>query len=179
MNAPLPTAQELERLPVRAVVAYAARAARRISSQLRGIVADELLDDALRLSQSLSTTDAIGEVDSASVVAAAERVAGAYANAPATLQSPTRFFMVTSLTHAALATMYAALAADDPGYARHNMKRAAENAERATRPINALSSEDADLAMEAARRDYQVLLRAYGEHEEVVIGEPVVCFDSE
>ena len=31
--------------------------------------------------------------------------------------------------------------------------------------------------IQAARRDYEALLAAYGEHEELVVGDPVHCFD--
>lgn len=179
MNAPLPTAKELEKLPMRAVVAYAARTARRVSSELRGIVADDILDDALRLVDTVSTTYLIGEVDQASVIRAGERVAAAYAAAPDGMKSIDKFYLVFSLIQAALAATSAIEAALNPSSARHQMKSAAQEAQRAVRPIEALSSGAASAATEAARRDYDILLRKYGEHDEVVIGDPIDCFDDD
>lgn len=178
MNSPLPTVKDLEKLPLRAVVAYAARTACRISAEFRGIVADDVLDDALRLVDIVSTTHHLDEVDPASVIRASERVVAAYESAPASLQSVEKFRMLFSLVHAALAAMYALLAAVDPDNARHQMERAAQAAQRAVRPIEALNSEAASAASEAARRDYDILLREYGEHNEVVIGTPIECFGS-
>jgi hypothetical protein len=179
MPCSLPTAEELEKLSLRAVVVFAARTARRISSELRGVVPDHLLDDALRLAEAVATRDLIAEIDPASVVSAAERVAAGYADSPTAVQSPKRFSIVFALIHTALAAMYAILAAKDPNNARHQMRRAAENAQRAIRPIKALDSKVADIAIEAARQDYEILLREYGEHEDVVIGEAIHCFDTE
>src|SRR5262249_2862293 len=81
----LPTADQLSRLPLRALVAYAARNARRRSYELRGIVADQVLDDVLKLIELVSTADSISELDKPSVIRAAERVAAAYANLPDSL----------------------------------------------------------------------------------------------
>jgi len=179
-NKGLPTAEELERLPLRAIVAYAARTANRISSELRGVIADDILDDALRLVVAVSTASDIGKVDAASLIRASERFTSAYANAPLRLRSKKKLFIVTSLIHAALAGMDALIAAEDfrrePENVRYQMRCAAQSAERATRPIKALTPKAAQTATEAARKDYDILLREYGEHEEVVIGEPVHCF---
>jgi hypothetical protein len=178
VNVSLPTAKELEKLPLRAVVAYAARTARRLSSELRDVVADDILEEALRLVDTVTVADPIIQVDPASVVRASENVTSAYEAAPGDMKSVVKLRMVFSLAHAALAAMYAVLAAEDRSHARHNMKRAAEDAQRAIRPVNALTSNAASLAAQAARRDYDVLLQEYGEHEEVIIGEPVHCFDA-
>lgn len=176
MNAPLPTVKQLEKLPMRAIVAYAARTARRVSAEFRGIVPDHILDDALRLVESVSTTHLIGEVDQASVIRASERVVAAYVDAPAGMKSQEKNRMLFSLVQAALAAIHALEAAVDPSNACYQMKRASEAAQRAVRPIEALSSGAASAASEAARRDYEILLREYGEHDEVVFGDPVECF---
>lgn len=177
MNASLPTAEQLEKLTMRAVSAYAARTAHRVSAEFRGIVADDIIDDALRQVDSVSTPDLIGEVDHASVIRASERVVIAYEAAPAAMKSIERFHLLFSLIHSALAAMYVLFATDDPSNARHQMKRAARAAQRAVRPINFLGSEVVSAMTEAARRDYEILLQEYGEHDEVIIGEPVNCFE--
>ena len=179
MNTQLPTTEELERLTLRSVVAYAVRTARRITRGLHGIVADDLIADALKLAQDVSTSNFVGEIDLHAVISAAESVTAAYADAPADLQSLERFRIVFSLAHVAQTAMYAVLAAENAGGARHQMKRAAEEAQRAIHLIEVLSGTARDEAQAAARRDYDVLLREYGEQKEVILGEPVVCFDSE
>lgn len=179
MSVSLPTVEQLEKLPLRAVVAYAARTARRLSSELRGIIADEILDGVLELVELVSTTDLIGEVDKASVIRAAERVAAAYADAPDRLKSLEKFRIVFSLGHAAEAAMFALLAATDQVNASDDRRLAAEEAHHAVRPIDVLGRKAAGAAMQAARLDYEILLGEYGEHEQVVIGEPVRCFDTE
>jgi hypothetical protein len=179
MNAPLPTARELEKLPLRALVVYAARTARRLSQDLRGVVSDEILDDALRLIETVSTAEPLGVVDKAAVIRAAERVAGAYADAPDDLKSAERFRIVFSVGHAAETAMFALLAATDPSGAPHWLKDAADEAERAVRALEVLGGGGASAAREAARRDYDILVRKYGKHEEVVIGDPVDHFEDE
>lgn len=179
MNDSLPTVEELEKLPLRAVVAYAARTARRLSEELRGIVADDILDDALRLIDTVSTTYHVGEIDKASVIRAAGRIATAYAAAPADLKSAEKFLVVFSMTHAAEAAMFALLAAAEPGNAVRWRKDAVEEAQRTVCCIRVLSSEAAPAARKAARRDYEIMLQAYGEHDEVVLGNPVDCFGDE
>jgi hypothetical protein len=176
MKAPLPTAKELEKLPMRAVVAYAARTARRVSLEFRGIVEDTIIDDALRLIDSVWTTDLISQIDPASVIRASECFVAAYEAAPAGVKSVERFRLLFSLVQAALAAMHALEAAIDPSNARHQMERAVQAAQRAVRPIEVLSNGAASAVREAARRDYDILLEKYGEHDEVVIGDPVDCF---
>jgi hypothetical protein len=176
---PLPTAQELEKLPLRAVVAYAARTSRRLSAELRGIVADDILEDALRLVEAVPAAEVMAGVDKASVIRAVGKVAAAYADAPTNLKSVVRFHTVFSMTHAAETAMFAIIAATDPDNAHHQMKLAADEAERAVRSIEVLNSTAARAAIKAARQDYEILLRESGGHEEVVIGAPIKCFSEE
>lgn len=179
MNTLLPTVEELERLSVRAVVAYAARTARRLSSELKGIVANDIMDNTLRLVEKVLTADPIGEGDKTLVIRAAECVAAAYHEAPASVKSPEKSLFVFSLVQVALAAMHGVLAAEDRSNARLHMNRAARCAQQAVRPIQALNGKAASKAAEAARQDYDLLLQEYGEHEEVVVGGLVRCFGPE
>jgi len=124
-------------------------------------------------------SDHIGELDKGSIIRGVERVAGAYAAAPTANKSLKKFLIVFSLGHAAVTAVDAVLAAEDPGNALHWMKDAADEAERAVRGIRALSSERGHAAALAARADYEVLVRKYGQHDIVVIGDPVDCFEQE
>ncbi len=179
MKAPLPTAEQLERLPIRALVAYAARTARCASLQLRGIVADDILDTALRLVEAVSTTRLISEIDPVSVVCAGERVAASYANVTIAKKSAQRFRMVLSVVQATLTAMYAQLAIENTDGSRHQMARAAEAAQRTAHPIEYIRGKTGTAARKATREDYAILFRRYGEHRQVVIGEPVDCFEEE
>ena len=166
MNPTLPTAKELEKLPMRAIVAYVARTARRVSQEFRGVVADETLDEALRLIESVSTTDHIGKIDPAAIFRASERVVAGYDAAPDYLKSTPRFRLLFSLVQAGLAAAHAVEAVLDPNNAGHQIKRAALAAERAVRPIQGLNSVAAGAAREAARRDYELLFLQFGEHHQ-------------
>jgi hypothetical protein len=176
MNPTLPAAKHLEKLPLRAIVAYAARTARRLSSELRGVVADVILDHAMDLLANVAMALPFEEVDKVSVMHAAAQVAAAYADAPAALRSVERFRVVFAIGHAAEAVMFAVLAASNPDKARRLMESAALEAERATRPIEVLDSAASAAVTRATRQDYEILLRRYGERDEVVIGEPIDCF---
>ncbi len=178
MRASLPTAEELEKLPMRAVVAYAARAARRLSRALRGIVADHILDDALRHIESVATATVVPELEQLHVINAARRVIDAYDEAsPLAAESPEKFVILFSFLQAAIAATHAIEAAANPGSAGDRMKRLARAAVLAVRPINALGKSAARSATEAACEDYELLLSVYGRHDDVELGEPVRCFE--
>jgi hypothetical protein len=176
MDARLPTITELAKLPMRAIIAYAARTARRVSQRFRGIVADDTLDTSLQLIDAVTTTPAIRDLDQVSVIRAAEGVVAAYEAAPAHLQSGEKDLLVFSLVQAALAATNVIEAALDPGKAGYHMLRAARESQLAVDPIRRLGGGAAREAINAAREDYDRLLREYGEHDQVVIGDPVHCF---
>ena len=173
----LPTVEELEKLPMRALVSFAARTARRVSSEFRGIIADDILDNALRYIDSVSTAHVLDEVDPASVIRASERVVSAYEAAPAGMKSIEKIRLLFSFVHAALSAMYAILAAHNPSNSRHQLKHAAQVVQRAVGPLESLNSEAAKVMIQAARRDYEILLQKYGKYDKGVIGDPVDCFD--
>jgi hypothetical protein len=157
MNVALPTIEQLEKLPLRAVVAYAARNARRLSSELRGIVAEEVLENVLKLVESVSTTDPIGDVDKPSVIRAPVRIAGAYEDAPDGLKSLKRLRIVFAICHAGSAAAFALMAAADSVNARFKRKVAAEEAQLTVRPIEVLRRKAAYAATQAARQDYDLI----------------------
>jgi hypothetical protein len=173
MSVALPTVEQLAQLPLRAVVAYAARNAQRLSVELRGVVPNESFDKLLDLIASVSTTD-VNELDWGSVIRAAEELAAAYAAAPAPSKSLAKLRVVFALGHAAETAMFAILAARNPKFARD----AAEEAHQTVRHIGAIFPRTAvEAAKKAARQDFNDLLREYGAHAKVVIGDPVRCFD--
>jgi hypothetical protein len=177
MRTSLPTANDLEKLPLRAVVAYAARTARRVSAEFRGIVADDVLDEALRLIDDVTTTHLLADVDAVSVVRASECVVAAYEAAPAEMQSTRKNYLVFSFVQAALAATSVIEAARGPSKAWHQRKRAAREAQLAVDPIRSLEGEAAIATFKSAREDVDLLVGNYGKHDEVVIGPPIDCFN--
>ena len=175
MTRPLPTANELERLPLRAVVAYAARSVRRLSAELRGLVADDIVENVLTQVDAVCTYYFLGELDQSALYSAAADVAGAMS----TITPPAKIIIGLSLTRLATAASMVIEAAEDATRADRCMARAAKRAEKAVQAIKALDDAAAATASAAAREDYEILLREYGPQNEVVIGDPVDCFDGE
>ena len=175
MNAILPTSEDLTKLPLRAIVAYAVRTARRISFELRGVVAEHLMDELLCLVETALTTESIAGADKTLVLVAADHVAAAFTAAPVSVQSAEKALLIFSLVQASLTAMHAVLAVEDSKNARSHAKKAAECAQKTASPIKSLGNET---ALQAAQQDYASLVRAYGEHDDIVLGEPVHCFDT-
>jgi hypothetical protein len=128
------------------------------------------------LIESVTTTDLICEIDQVSIITSAERVVEAYEAAPGMVKSIKKFFILFSFVQSALAAANVLEAAANPDRTCSKMKRAASAAERAVQPVDALDTKAAISAVEAARQDYEILLAAYGKHDEVIIGKPVDCF---
>lgn len=180
MNAPLPpTAEELAKLPMRAVVAYAGRNARRLSRELRGVVAEDILDDLLGLVDSVSTASVVSELEQTPLAIAAQRLTDSYAAASDEMKSLRKFHMVFSLVNATLAAIRVIEAVVRPQGASRPMKSAAKRAHRTVWRLDALKESAARAARQAARQDYEILLSVYGEHDEVILGDPVDCFETE
>lgn len=161
---------------MRAVVAYAARTARRLSWQLEGIVPQDLLEELLGAVDSVWMTCCTDDAYVRRLVGGVQRIVTAYSTAPAGMKSLSKFRILFSLVHATFAAMDAIQAAAAPARASHRMKRLARAAHRAVRPIHALTNSALRAALSAAREDYEILLKRYGEHEEVTVGDAVDCF---
>jgi hypothetical protein len=143
---------------------------------LRGAVADDLIESALQQVDSVYAADPAGDVSPASLVSVANSLVEAYASAPDQLQSIDKYLVVLSLVQAALTAMLVLDAISDPANARHYVARAARAAERAVRNVGDLERRGAMARADASREDYEVLLGVYGQHCDVVIGDPVACF---
>lgn len=170
----LPSAKQLERLPVRAVLAYAARAARRMSVELRGTVEDETFQEALSIAESVASAARLDQLGAAAGAFAAARVAGTL-GAIATRQG---YLAALSIMDVAGAASNAVLAAVVEKGARESATYVARAAEQAASRFDILEEPMAAAAIQAARRDYEILLRNFGEHEAVVIGDPIDLSES-
>jgi hypothetical protein len=173
----LPTAEELKRLTMRAVVAYTARTARRLSSAFRGLVPDQVVDDALRYLEHVAVANSVHDINQAEIIHAAERLVAAYEAAPDNVKSIKKFYIVFSFVQAAVAATHAVEAFQHPEKAEYEMRQLVSAAEHAIRPIRALEESAAASATEAARNDYAVLIKLYGSHDKVEFGEAIDCFD--
>jgi len=169
----LPKAKSLEWLPLRAVAAYAARTARRLSIELRGLISDDVLDNVLDRTDQAHSTPFLSEIDISQLM-----------NAIADLYDELKVLEHTHV-NAHLAGLCIARSATvarmlvdaglDPTRAKYHMGRAVKKAEKSVSAIDSLSS-GAAAAREAACRDFEILSKEYGLHDDVVIGDPVDCF---
>jgi hypothetical protein len=170
----LPSVHEIEKLPLRAVVAYAASVARRICAQLHGAVAYDVLESALQGVESVSKTELLSEVDTGSIIHGAEAVVASYRASNREGDSQRNQLLLFSIVHASLAAMYAVLASNRHGLDfQHRKEKAVEAAHRATRQIKTLDPSVAEMIIQSARQEYDRLLQEFGEVASDDIGGPV------
>jgi len=178
MNAGLPTADDLANLPVRAIVAYAVRTTRRVSVGLRGVVPDDVLDDALSLIEAVTSTVRLGKLDKAAAIRAGARVLQAYTASSSDAKTEEMILIVLSFTGAAMAAENAIFAAEVRGDRMDRVRRVARWAERTVRRIpERIDAVPADLVREAAMQDYLILVRRFGDRGRGTFGEPIDCVD--
>ena len=170
----LPTAGQLQRLPLRAVAAYAARAARRARIALVGVMGDEIIEEALSIVEDVASAARIDQLDSASAALAASRVAEAMGGLNTAHERRASLCIC-----AAARTAYAILqAADQPARTQHYAAYAARSAHSVANSTDLLGEAMGITAAKAARADYEMLLRTFGECESVHFGEPMDVSDS-
>lgn len=175
----LPTHTDLERLPLRAIVAYAARSTRRVSAELRGSIADSVLDDALLQLDVAWKATRMTDVNVARILSASERVVEGFRARANDIEPMVKHRLVFCFIHAALAAMHTILAADDTTIAYKCRQHAAASSEKAVKPIEKMDGDNARALLTAARHDYDCLLQECGECEDIVVGEPIRCFGVE
>jgi hypothetical protein len=170
-----PSAEQLQQLPLRAIVAYAARSAKRIAIVLRGVLPDEVINDALDKAELFVTQDCINPSDAEAVLLAASRVASASSE----LRSKSDSVAYAALSVFAVATAcgFAIAATTGTEQSRAYRNWAAFHAASAASFAKALEESAAQAALTASATDYETLLAEYGEHEEVIVGKPIHCFD--
>jgi hypothetical protein len=171
MTTALPTAKELEGLPLRAIAAYTARTSRRLSAGLRGLVADKVLDDVLSRVDALWKNRNAGNADVGSLMRAVADLYGAVSVVP----NLSAHIVVICMSRAAQVANELVRAERDPSRAGRYQRRAAKKAEKVVNAIKDLDIVPTE-AFVAARRDYEVLLNTYGVHNDVLIGDSVDCF---
>ena len=168
--ADLPTIEELQKLPLRAIAAYAARAARRVRPVLQGVVDDGLVEEILSIVESVVSAEDLGQIDASSAMFAASRIVGASQSIQI---SDSQILAVMCLVGTAR-TAYAVLqCVDNPDRESRYVAYAASAAECAAGDYVALDEPAATLAAKAARADYEMFLKTQGQHETVTVGRPI------
>jgi hypothetical protein len=175
MNETLPTSKDLEKLPLRAIVAYAARTARRVSTALRGLIPDEVLDNVLDRTDQVFQTPFLSDIDLSSLSYA---VADLYGALSKTRNAGDGHVAGLCISRSATVAKELVGIGLDPWRANSHVCRVANKAELAVSTIDVLYK-GATEAIAAANRDYEILLNTYGVHEQAIIGDPVDCFVDE
>jgi hypothetical protein len=171
----LPTAEQLEKLTLRAIAAFAARCARRNSAIIRGIIDDEVIDSVLRFSERVASLPELDRRDAVAAPLAAIPVIDAMIQLRKSFKlaalSVERTTSVTGNIFSALGTLHLA------DLARRSMARAAYAASEIGEAADVLEEPAATAARDVARRDYEILRQEFGEHSEIVLGEPIDLAD--
>jgi hypothetical protein len=172
----LPDAKQLERLTLRAIVAYARRAARHSAVVLRGSLEHDLVEAALRIAENFTVSPVVDPLGTAiNAASAAASITGAMPRL-ATRESK---IAALCLTRVAMATVAACRALNWPAdseQARREAARAAREAANIARAAETtLGAPNArpNVISDAARRDFGILARNFGEHDVVVLGAPI------
>ncbi len=173
----LPTAKSIEELPLRAIVAYAARAARKLSVKLRGLIPDEVLDNVLDRTDQTYSSPFFSEIDISLLLHAVADLYGALGSLDDT---PVDTFSDAHLAalciaRSATAGYFLVEAGADLMRANYHRARIVQKTELAVNSIASLCT-GATTFREAAREDFELLVSEYGLHDKVIIGPPVDCF---
>lgn len=171
MSDALPTKTELEKLPLRAIAAYSARSACRLSGRLRGLVPDETINVALNCIQAVWQSGKPSDMDVGSLMKAVADLYGAARNVP----DLSAHIVVVCISQSAQVAKELITADRDPTCVDHYLHRAAKKAEEAVSVIDDLDTEPT-ATRTAAIGDYEILLNTYGLHDEASIGDLVDCF---
>jgi hypothetical protein len=171
----LPTAQDLEKLPIRAIAAYTSRIAHRVSGQLRGLVPDQVLDCVLDRTEMAWRAPFLHDVDAALLMSAIAALHGAISGVRHT---PEAGLAIVAVSRSATIAYWLVQANDDPLRILYYVRRAAKMAEKVVSIIDTLYVGESH-AKKAAIQDYRRLIDNYAVDDEVTISDLVDCFDDE
>ena len=165
----LPTADQLQNLPIRAVLGYAARAWRRVSSVLDGHALGEVTEEALSLVEKVLSAKNLDQMDRALFPNSAANILGT-ATEDGTVEQHIIWFAACAVVMAAGDTLEAARNEDAlPKYAA----RAATRAARAARAADVLGEPHESMATAAACRDYDIMVNHFRDMDEGIVGDPI------
>lgn len=174
----LPTPDQLRRLPLRAVVAYAVRAARRVGPLLKVRSLDESIEQALRFAEKVAQADSI-EIDEVprTLLAMAEITGSAISEEPSRERRLAAQCIRSAAWAAHMVVQYSEAeksqnTSPNPRvtrYAQHAVNAAA----RAGREVIALGEPDCTRAIQAIIRDYEILVEMAPEEAEIRLGNAI------
>jgi len=167
----LPTEDDIAKLSLRGIVAYAARAARRASPCLSSLEKADVVRRALANAESVVTAVELDPNQAHNVATAAAAAVGAMG------ESPPRYnvFAALSIFDCAMSAVNVLMASHIKDVRSLQFKKftkyAAHHAHRAVQRSCCIG--DSANAIEAARRDYHGLVRVYGVHLDITFGESI------
>jgi len=169
----LPSTGELKKLTLRALAAYAASCARRGSGALHGVLEEEIIESPLRIAERVASSATPIPRVSIAILDAALGVTRIFSAVPPGKKRAGLCLVALSSVIVGIHEAGRNLVdTNSPGFARRMYLRSIRSAVNIAKwavPIDGPTEE----AVHAARHDYEVLVQAYGKHEEVVLGEPV------
>lgn len=168
----LPTAEELKRLSLRAIVAYAFRAACRVRPMLRDSVEDEIIEKALSFGGQIVSAESFDHLNIAQAVDnMADITAATIELEPLALRIAAR--SIRLVAWGAYMVLNVIDSASSSERRLRDLERAAKASAAAGRAVCALDEPFRSRAIAATRRDYETLLKEFGVHEEGQMGEPI------
>ena len=166
----LPSKEEIAKLTLRSAVAYAIRGAYRVGTILCETPYVPAVRGALKLAENVACAPEISDVDEALIASAGVPILEA---ATQLAGQPRLELAVMSAMDALSAAGNALRAAANPARAEQCAARVTSAAIRAANPDGILDGEAAAGAVLAARKDFERLLRDYGENHAPTLGGPV------
>jgi tryptophan 2,3-dioxygenase len=179
----LPCAKDLVKLPIRAVVAYALRFARRLSWNLRNNNAYKTIEKALALAEQVVSSNSLEKIDTASILMAGANVLDSFSSFQSQQDQIIALAVIRVVTIASLA-LDAAMYSTDSRFTKYNIDihydqmQVAHSAEAVAHLAEAIANIDIYNSIISAKRDYEYLLKTYGEHETIIIGDPIDISDN-
>jgi hypothetical protein len=172
----LPTAEELRKLPLRAAVLYTARAARRAAATARRAIDPEIIDRAISTAVNSALDPHLDQADAVAAIEATGSVTHATVAAHVPDSQVPINYAAGSVRSAAWAAYCLIHAASYPAQAAQDHACIVQTAELGARgSAEAICDTQGEAAMvaavQAARKDYDLLLRRFGAHESVEIGD--------
>ena len=160
----LPTVNDLEKLPLRALVAYASRAARRLCSVFRGDPTEATVKNALSLAEAVVSAEPIADVDIECLIGSAAEVVAVLGTVREDIEKYQAAFGFNAARTAWEVVIIASGSCS-------TVRLAAKAADAAARAAELLDEPQVTCAIEDTHRDYVALLKRFGEQTNIVIGE--------
>jgi len=168
----LPTVEQLETLTLRSIVAYAVRSARRASVKLRGIVEADVAETPLRIAENLASMREFDRSGLPAVLFAASAVA----KVMTTLETRDLKLAALCLTRTAMSASHVFRAVESLGVplkAHYHANFAAREAAPCAMDAADALGDVTPAPIDCAHSDYDILLKNFGRHQVVTLGEPV------